>query len=137
MHIEYVRTGAGTACPRPERVAPVGGGMDGPLAGTLTMEPSIMRRRACWTPSPPTSRVDSGPVDLRAILSTSSMYMMPMLYRVSTQSPQGRQHCCSLCLVWIIVRCLQLNIMYEQGSRVGCSFANQTLDTHVDVVSYI
>lgn len=40
-----------------------------------------MRSKACWTPSPPTSLVLSmpEPLPLRAILSTSSMYTIPVL----------------------------------------------------------
>jgi hypothetical protein len=45
------------------------------LACTDTTDPSIIRKSACCTPSPPTSREASvpTPADLRAILSISSM----------------------------------------------------------------
>lgn len=60
-----------------------GGGISActaPLAWTVTIEPSIIRSSACCTPSPPTSREPSEPeLVRRAILSTSSMYTMPML----------------------------------------------------------
>lgn len=45
-----------------------------PFACTVTTDPSIIRKSACWTPSPPTSREPSVPeLDLRAILSISSI----------------------------------------------------------------
>ena len=44
-----------------------------PCGGTDAVVPSRIFRRACWTPSPETSRVIDGFSLLRAILSTSSM----------------------------------------------------------------
>ena len=48
-----------------------------PWGGTEAMVPSTNFKRACWTPSPDTSRVIDGLSDLREILSISSMYTMP------------------------------------------------------------
>jgi hypothetical protein len=44
-----------------------------PCGGTFVTVPSRIFRRACWTPSPETSRVIDGFSPLRAILSISSM----------------------------------------------------------------
>src|SRR5436190_1736427 len=44
-----------------------------PWGGTLATVPSRILSRACWTPSPETSRVIEGFSDLRAILSISSI----------------------------------------------------------------
>ncbi|MNW60472.1 hypothetical protein D3C74_384620 [compost metagenome] len=44
-----------------------------PWGGTEAVVPSMIFSRACWTPSPDTSRVIEGFSDLRATLSTSSM----------------------------------------------------------------
>ena len=48
-----------------------------PLGGTLTIEPSNIFKRLCCTPSPLTSRVMDIFSDLRAILSISSMKIIP------------------------------------------------------------
>ena len=44
-----------------------------PWGGTLATVPSIILSKACWTPSPDTSRVIEGLSDLRDILSISSI----------------------------------------------------------------
>jgi hypothetical protein len=44
-----------------------------PRGVTLARVPSMILSSACWTPSPPTSRVGDGVSPLRAILSISSM----------------------------------------------------------------
>ena len=44
-----------------------------PCGGTLAMVPSMSLSSACCTPSPETSRVTEGLLDLREILSISSM----------------------------------------------------------------
>ena len=44
-----------------------------PCGGTLATVPSIIFNRACWTPSPETSRVIEGFSDFLLILSTSSI----------------------------------------------------------------
>ena len=44
-----------------------------PCGGTFATVPSRILSRACWTPSPDTSRVIDGLSALRAILSISSM----------------------------------------------------------------
>ena len=48
-----------------------------PCGGTLAIQPSIIFNKACWTPSPDTSRVIDGLGLLREILSISSMYIIP------------------------------------------------------------
>mmetsp|Transcript_15568 Transcript_15568/g.41892 ORF Transcript_15568/g.41892 Transcript_15568/m.41892 type:complete len:226 (-) Transcript_15568:932-1609(-) len=49
-----------------------------PFSGTFTTVPSSIFSSACCTPSPETSRVMDTFSALRAILSTSSMYTMPL-----------------------------------------------------------
>ncbi len=44
-----------------------------PCGGTLATVPSIIFNKACWTPSPDTSRVIDGFSDFLLILSTSSI----------------------------------------------------------------
>ena len=58
--------------------------LTGGFALSVTLVPSINRRKACWTPSPPTSRpppqvANPSPAPRRASLSTSSIWMMPIL----------------------------------------------------------
>jgi ATP-dependent Lon protease len=52
-----------------------------PYYEVAAMVPSRIFSKACCTPSPDTSRVMEGFSDLRAILSTSSMYTMPFSAR--------------------------------------------------------
>jgi hypothetical protein len=59
----------------PLRVPAFGAASAGaPFVCTGTVDPSMMRKSDCWTPSPPTSRVlsDPEPDPFRAILSTCS-----------------------------------------------------------------
>jgi len=88
---------------------PLDGGveeMGGDLAERVTVVPSRMRRRACCTPSPPTSRpppqVPNSFPPRRANLSTSSMWTIPTLFG---------QHCTagsnSLSTCYVILGSLQ------------------------------
>ena len=58
-----------------------------PWGGTLATVPSNIFSRACWTPSPLTSLVIDGFSDFLAILSISSIYIIPLsafLYQISS-----------------------------------------------------
>lgn len=71
----------------------------GGFALSVSVVPSSNRSSACWTPSPPTSRPpphvpDSWP-PRRASLSTSSMWMIPIL-RVSAEAVHGCQQALTL-----------------------------------------